>query len=121
MQNFIKLIKDMKLQPKECITWYYGMAIFTLVPFKAFTIFHDKLVQDQGLTLRTKLAIQHIIDLLGFYLHNISTFQGKNYEQVERAAMDYPVSPIIANIHMEYYEDRTLRTTEPTKDMENNM
>ena len=48
MQNFIESIKDIKLQPGECITSYDITALFTSVPVKkAITIIHNKLVQDQ--------------------------------------------------------------------------
>ena len=40
-------------------------SLFTSVPVrKALNIIHNKLVQDQRLTLRTKLTMQHIIEIL---------------------------------------------------------
>ena len=37
-------------------------------------------------------------------------FQGQFYEQVEGAAMGSPVSPIVANLYMEYLEQKALST-----------
>ena len=39
-------------------------------------------------------------------------FQGKYYEQVEVTAMGFTFSPIVANLHMEFFEDKTLRTSQ---------
>ena len=38
------------------------------------------------------------------------SFQGQFYEQVEGVAMVSPVSPIVANLYMEYYEQKALDT-----------
>ena len=38
-------------------------------------------------------------------------FQGQYYEQIEGAAMGSPLSPIVANIFMEYFETKALETT----------
>ena len=38
------------------------------------------------------------------------SFQGQFYEQVEGAAMGSPVSPIVANLYMEYLEQKVLST-----------
>ena len=37
-------------------------------------------------------------------------FQGQFYEQVEGAAMGSPVSPIVANLYMEYLEQKAFCT-----------
>ena len=49
--------------------------------------------------------------LLGFCLHNkYFSFQNKFYEQVEGAAMGSLVSPIVANLYMEYFEREALQS-----------
>ena len=56
-------------------------------------------------------VIYNIIELLGFCLHNTYfSFQNKFYEQVEGAPMGSPVSPIIANLYMESFERKALRS-----------
>ena len=49
------------------------------------------------------LLVQDITLLLEFCLKSTYfSFQGKYYEQVEGVAMGSPVSPIVANLYMEY-------------------
>ena len=61
----------------------------------------------------TKAKHLHIIHLLGFHLHSTCfLFQGNYYEQVDGAAMGYPVRPIAGNIHIELFEEVTVRTVE---------
>ena len=53
----------------------------------------------------------NIIELLGFCLNNTHfLFQDQFYEQTKEAAMRSPVSPIVANIYMEAFEDRAIST-----------
>ena len=55
------------------------------------------------------MAVSDIILLLEFCLKNTYfSFQDQFYEQVEGAAMGSPVSPIVANLYMEYLEQKTL-------------
>ena len=57
------------------------------------------------------MSIQQIVQLLEFCLTNTYfLFQGKYYEQVQGAAMDSPISPLIANLSMEEFEVRTLNS-----------
>ena len=58
------------------------------------------------------MEVGDIILLLEFCLKNTYfSFQGQFYEQVEGAAMGSPVSPIVANLYMEYLEQKVLSTT----------
>ena len=41
-------------------------------------------------------------------------FQGKYYEQVHGIAMDSPISPLVANLFMEEFESKTIRTVTNT-------
>ena len=43
------------------------------------------------------------------------SFQGRFYEQVKGAAMGSPVSPIVANLYMEYFEQKALSTPPPPR------
>ena len=57
------------------------------------------------------MDVEDIILLLEFCLkNNYFSFQGQFYEQVEGAAMGSPVSPIVANLYMEYLEQKALST-----------
>ena len=63
------------------------------------------------------MEVSDIILLLEFCLKNTPfSFQDQFYEQVEGAAMDSPVSPIVANLYMEYLEQKALSTApNPTR------
>ena len=53
------------------------------------------------------MAVSDIILPLEFCLKNTYfSFQDQFYEQVEGAAMGSPVSPIVANLYMEYLEQK---------------
>ena len=57
------------------------------------------------------MEVGDIILLLRFWLkNNFFSFQGQFYEQVEGAAMGSPVSPIVANLYMEYLEQKAPST-----------
>ena len=57
------------------------------------------------------MEVSDIILLLEFCLKNTYfSFQDQFYEQVEGAAMGSPVSPIVANLYMEYLEQKVLST-----------
>ena len=109
-------VSKVTLQQRECFSSYDVTALFTSVPVDpALQIIKELLEQDITLQDRTVLPVQNIIELLGFYLHNTYfSFQNKIYDQVEAAAMGSTVSPIVANLYMENFEQKALNTTSNT-------
>ncbi len=84
--------------------------LFTKVPVpKSLDAILNILTQDNTLTSRTPLTPTRVRDLLTFCL-TTTYFQFDNqiYTQVEGAAMGSPVSPIVANLYMEWFEDHTI-------------
>ena len=102
----------MKLEEGECIMSYDVAVLFTCIPVKSgMEVIKKKLEQDTELHQRTTMSIQNILDLLEFCLCNTYfLFQGQYYEQTQGAAMGSPVSPVLANLYMEFFEDRALST-----------
>ena len=108
-QDFVEQVRHITLVPAECFSSYDVSALFTLVPIDpALKIIKDLLVKDPTLKDRTVKDIDDIILLLEFCLKNTYfSFQGQFFEQVEGAAMGSPVSPIVANLYMEYLEQKS--------------
>ena len=104
--------KQFKFEPGECLSSYDVSALFTSVPIDpALNIIKDLLDKDTTLKERTVMEVGDIILLLEFCLTNTYlSFQGQFYEQVEGAAMGYPVSLIVANLYLEYLEQKALST-----------
>ena len=111
-QDFVEQAKHIKLEPGECLSSYDVSALFTSDPIDpALNIIKDLLDKDNTLKERTVMEVRDIILLLEFCLKNTYfSFQGQFYEQVEGAAMGSPVSPIVANLYMEYLEQKALST-----------
>ena len=112
-QDFVEQVKHITLAPGECLTSYDVSALFTSVLIDtALKIIKDLLVKDPTLKDRTVIGIDDIILLLEFCLKNTYfSFHGQFFEQVEGAAMGSPVSPIVANLYMDYLEQKALSTT----------
>ena len=111
-QDFVEQAKHFKLEAGECLSSYDVSALFTSVPIDpALNVIKDLLVKDNTIKERTVMEVEDIILLLEFCLKNTYFFfQGQFYEQVEGAAMGSPVSPIVANLYMEYLEQKALST-----------
>ena len=111
-QDFVEQVRHITLVPGESLVSYDVSALFTLVPTDpALNIIKDLLVKDPTLKDRTVIGIDDIILLLEFCLKNTYfSFQGQFFEQVEGVAMGSPVSPIVANLYMEYLEQKALST-----------
>ena len=105
-------IRKTKLEEGECITSYDVTAVSTSVPVpSALEIIKNRLEQDTDLPNRSIMTADNIIELLGFCLNNTYfLFQDVFYEQTKGAAMGSPLSPIVANIFMEAFENRTIST-----------
>ena len=57
------------------------------------------------------MSVEVIVLLLEFCFKNTYfSFQDQYYEQVQGVAMGSPVSPIVANLYMEYFEQKALST-----------
>ena len=70
------------------------------------------LEEDQDLSKRTSMTVEHIISLLEFCLRNTYfSFQGRYYEQTEGAAMGWSNKPTVANLFMEEFEKQAISTS----------
>ena len=114
--HFVEQVKKVTLQPGECLSSYDVTVLFTSVPVDpALGIIKGLLEQDNTLKGSTVIPVKDIILLLGFCLHNTYfSFKGQFYEQVQEATMGSPHSPIVANLYMEYSEQKALNNATQT-------
>ena len=111
-QVFVEQVKNLTLLPGECLSSCNVSALFTSVQVDpALVIFKDLLEKDLTLNERTVISAEDIVLLIEFCLKTTYfSSQGQFYEQVEGVAMGSPVSPIVANLYMEYFEQKALST-----------
>ena len=111
-QDFVEEAKHITLPPGECLSSYDVSALFTSVPVDpALNIIKDLLEKDHTIKERTVMEVSDIILLMEFCLKNTYfSFQDQFYDQVEDAAMGSPVSLIVANLYLEYLEQKVLST-----------
>ena len=110
--DFVEQVKHITLAPGEYLNSYDVSALFTSVTVDpALRVIKDLLEKAPTLKDRRELPIEDIILLWEFCLKNTYfSFQDQFYEQVEGAAMGSLVSPIVANLYMEYFEQKALST-----------
>ena len=111
-QGFVEQANKVTLLPGECLSSHDVTALFTSAPVDpALGIIKDLLEKDNTLKKRTVLLVKGIILLLEFCFKNTYlSFQGQFYEQVEGVAIRSTVSQIVANLYMEYFEQKALST-----------
>ena len=112
-QDFMEHLKDIQLGPDVVMVSYDVRTLFTSVPIQpALEVIEKLLNEDPDLQNRTTMSTKQIMDLLEFCLRSTYfTYRGKFYEQVEGAAMGSPISPIVANLYMENFENRALQSS----------
>ncbi|XP_072028106.1 uncharacterized protein [Amphiura filiformis] len=112
-QDFVSKLQTLKLDEAEVLTSYDVTALFTSVPVDgALDIVKELLDKDKSWTKRTYLNEKEIIKLLEFCLTTTYfKFRGQLYQQDHGCAMGLPVSPIIANLYMEWFENKALTST----------
>ncbi len=109
-QDLLNKLKDVRVGDSEEMVSYDVTALFMSVPVNdSLTIIRRKLENDSELSNHTSLSVDHVIELLKCCLTTTYfLFDGEFYTQTEGAAMGSPVSPLVANLFMEDFEERAL-------------
>ena len=110
-------LKGKNINPDETIVSLDISALFTSIPvhvaLEVINRKHSTCISQEGLQafLEHSHSIpgEKIISLLELVLNNcVFSFQHKFYKQLQGATMGSPVSLVIANIYMEYFEELAL-------------
>ena len=91
-------------------------SLFTNVPIdEAISLIRRRLREDETLGDRTILSPEWVAELLEMCLKSTYlSYGGDFYEQKEGAVMGSPVSAVVANLYMEFFEELALETA-PTR------
>ena len=110
--HLVDTMKDCVLHEDDILLSCDVTQLFTKVPVdKSIDVIYSRLEQDQTLHNRTQMTPAQIRDLLSICLKTTYfVYDGVTYSQIEGAAMGSPVSPIVANIYMEWFEEHAVRT-----------
>ena len=83
----------------------------TLQSLTLLRIIRERLASDATLSDRTTLSVDSIMELLTFCVNTTYfMFQGDIFREENGAAMVSPVSPLVANLYMEWFEQYALHT-----------
>ncbi|XP_035672164.1 uncharacterized protein LOC118413102 [Branchiostoma floridae] len=88
------------------------VSLFTNTPIpETLNIIQKRLEEDRDLKSRTNLEVDDIIELLSFIVTTTYfSFRGNIYQQKFGTAMGSPVSPVLANLFMEWLEQEAIAT-----------
>ena len=94
-------------------------SLFTNVPVdEALQVIRIGLEDDDSLLSRTMLSVYSIIELLTLCLKTTYfSYEDSFYQQTDGAAMGSPLSPVVANIYMKFFEQKALELTYTKPDM----
>ena len=104
----------MELGEEDVMLSFDVVSLFTRVPAdEALEVIAQRLQHDHTLAERTTLEVEDICKLTEVCLKSTYfQYQDSYYEQIEGAAMGSPLSPIVANIYMEYFEEMALESAQ---------
>ena len=115
-RHFVQVMADLRIKVDEVLVSFDVSSLFTNVPVdEAVQVIRDRLQQDEMLADRTTLSPDKVADLLEMCLKSTYfSYGGDFFEQREGAAMGSPVSAVVADLYMDFFEELALRTA-PTK------
>ena len=105
--NFIQIITQKTIQMSDIMVSFDVKSLFTKVPMEeSLQVIKKLLIKDETLENRTVMIPITIVNLVKLCMSSTYfEFGDKIYEQTDGAPMGSPLSPVIADIYMEYFED----------------
>ena len=109
-KHFVEVMSDLRVEEDEMLVSFDVSSLFTNVPIdEAVQVIHDRLRRDETLVDRTTLSPDRVAELLETCLKSTYfCYGGEFYEQREGAAMGSPISAVVANLYMEFFEELAL-------------
>jgi hypothetical protein len=97
--DFIHTTRTLRAGPRDILVSFYVVSLFTMVPL------------EEALRLLGRHFDEAILRLFRHVLtSSFFSFNGQFYEQSDGVAMGSPLSPVIANYFMEYFEEMALES-----------
>ncbi|KFD63300.1 hypothetical protein M514_24480 [Trichuris suis] len=112
-KEFCAEIESLQLDPSDILVSYDVKDLFTNIPMDVTLDTLEKLLDgDPTLAQRTSLKTFHINKLVSFCMKeaNYFRFQELFYMQKRGAPMGSPLSPVLAEVFMEFLEDVAFST-----------
>lgn len=109
--HFVQRLSMITITDQDLLVSFDVKSLFTQVPIdEALTIVADKIHDDDSLIERTTLSATSICQLVRECLRSTYFEYRQSYwEQTEGSPMGSPLSPIIANLYMEAFEQEAIR------------
>ncbi|XP_072032868.1 uncharacterized protein [Amphiura filiformis] len=98
------------IEEEEIFNSHDVVSLFTNTPIEqSLQVIKSRLENDTTLKERTLLSVDEVLELLQFVLTTTYfLFRGTMYKQRFGAAMGSPVSPVVANLYMEFLEQKAI-------------
>ena len=109
---FVRSIRTVEMEAEDQMVSFDVTNLFTQVPIDAaLKVVEESLAMDTSLRNRTSIPAAQLTELVELCLQTtFFQFQDTFYEQSDGAAMGSPLSPVVANLYMEHFEEVALRT-----------
>ena len=113
--DFVQRVSDLEVPPGLKMVSFDVSALFTSIPIDyALRAIKSKLLNDDSWKNITELNLDQVLNLLELCLSTTYfIFRGTFYRQKFGAPMGSPISPGVADLCMEVFEEETLATCPP--------
>ena len=111
-KDFAESIRGYPIETGDLMVSFDVESLFTNVPTsEALRCLKEKLENNENLPLRTAIPIANILEMVQYCISTTYfQFQGTFYKQTAGMAMGSPLSPVMANIYMEWFEEHAINT-----------